>query len=69
MPKGSKLASKSLLKGYVRYIFGSFKTKRKHLSNKGKVFFISLEKLFSLSRKSNFRILHFQISWRHQMPN
>ena len=30
--------------------------------------FISLQKLFSLSRKSNFRILHFQISWCHQMP-
>ena len=33
-----------------------------------KVFFISLQKLFPFSRKSNFRILHFQISWRHQMP-
>ena len=33
-----------------------------------KVFFISLQKLFSFSRKSNFRILNFQISWRHQMP-
>ena len=30
--------------------------------------FISLQELFSFSRKSNFRILHFQISWRHQMP-
>ena len=30
--------------------------------------FISLQKLFSFSRKSNFVILHFQISWRHQMP-
>ena len=28
----------------------------------GKMFFISLQKLFSFSRKSNFRILHFQIS-------
>ena len=33
-----------------------------------KKFFISLQKLFSFSRKSNFRILHFQISWCHQMP-
>ena len=33
----------------------------------GKMFFISLQKLFSFSRKSNFRILHIQISWRHQM--
>ena len=31
------------------------------------MFFISLQKLFLFSRKSNFRILHFQISWRHQM--
>ena len=30
--------------------------------------FNSLQTLFSFSRKSNFRILHFQISWRHQMP-
>ena len=29
--------------------------------------FISLQKLFSFSRKSNFTILDFQISWRHQM--
>ena len=34
----------------------------------GKTFFISLQKLFSFWRKSNFRILDFQISWRHQMP-
>ena len=33
-----------------------------------KMFFIWLQKLFPFSRKSNFRILHFQISWRHQMP-
>ena len=31
-------------------------------------FFISLQNLFSFSRKSNFGIIHFQISWRHQMP-
>ena len=30
------------------------------------MFFISLQNLFSFSRKSNFRILHFQISWCHQ---
>ena len=34
----------------------------------GKMFFISLQKLFLFSRKSNFSILDFQISWRHQMP-
>ena len=32
-----------------------------------KMFFISLQKLFLFSRKSNFRILDFQISWRHKM--
>ena len=32
------------------------------------MFFISLEKLFLFSRKSNFRVLDIQISWRHQMP-
>ena len=30
--------------------------------------FISLLKLFSFSRKSNFRILDIQISWRCQVP-
>ena len=32
------------------------------------MFFISLRKLFSFSRKSNFSILDIQISWHHQMP-
>ena len=32
------------------------------------MFFISLQKLFLLSRKSNFSILVIQISWYHQMP-
>ena len=32
------------------------------------VFFISVQKLFSFSRKSNFRNLNIQVSWRHQMP-
>ena len=31
--------------------------------------FISLQKLYSFRRNSNFRILNFQISWRHQMLN
>ena len=57
------------LKGCVCYICASlfFESKRKHLSNYEKCF--SLQKLFSFSRKSNFRILLFQISWRHQMSN
>ena len=32
-----------------------------------KTFFILLQKLFSFSRKSKFRILDIQISWRHQI--
>ena len=32
------------------------------------MFFISLQKLFSFSRKSSFRILHFEFSWHHQIP-
>ena len=34
----------------------------------GKNVFISLQKLFSFSRKWNFRLLYIQILWRHQMP-
>ena len=34
----------------------------------GKMFFNSPQKLFSFPRKSDFRILDFQISWHHQMP-
>ena len=33
-----------------------------------KMFFISLRKLFSFPRKSNFRFLDYQILWRYQMP-
>ena len=32
------------------------------------MFFISLQKLFSFSRKSTFRILDIEVSWRNQMP-
>ena len=49
------------LKGCVRYIFASLFLKQR------KKIFISLQKLFLSSRKSNFRILSIQISWRHQM--
>ena len=35
----------------------------------GKMFFTSFQKLFSFSRKSNFRNLFIQILWFHQMPN
>ena len=34
----------------------------------GKIFFISLQKLFSFLRKSKFRILDIQVLRRHQMP-
>ena len=34
---------------------------------RGKIFYISLLKLFSFSRKSKCSILDIQISWRHQM--
>ena len=40
----------------------------KALARLGQRFFISLQKLFSFLRKSNFRISDFQISWFHQMP-
>ena len=33
-----------------------------------KIFFISVQKLFLFSRKWDFRILDFQISWHHEMP-
>ena len=38
------------------------------LTKRGKISFISLQKLFSFL-KSNFRILDIQISWPHQMLN
>ena len=34
----------------------------------GKMFFILFQKLFSFSRKSMFRNLDIQISWRHEVP-
>ena len=38
------------------------------MSKSEKRFFILLQKLCSFSRKSNFSILDFQISWRRQIP-
>ena len=32
------------------------------------MFFMSFQELFSFSKKSKFRILGIQISWRHQTP-
>ena len=34
----------------------------------GKMFIISLQKLFAFSWKSKFRIFDIQISWHHQIP-
>ena len=58
------------LKRCARYIFASLILGLKRTFVKlGKIFFILLQKLFSFSRKSKFRILDIQISWHHQMPN
>ena len=58
----------SLFKGCVHYIFTSLFFKSKwELGKQGKMFFISIQKLFLFFRKSNFRILDIQISWHHQM--
>ena len=59
-----------LTKAYVLYIFASlfFKSKDSTYETR-KMFFISLQKYFLLSRKWKFKILDIQISWRHQMPN
>ena len=46
--------------GCVRYIFASLFFKSKG-EKQGEIFFISLPKLFSFSRKSDFRILDIQI--------
>ena len=50
------------------FVLVCFLTLNEVLLKLGKMLFISLQKLFSVSKKSNFRILRFQISWRHQMP-
>ena len=34
----------------------------------GKMCFVSLQKLFSFTKTSKFRILNIQISWSHEMP-
>ena len=47
------------------YIFQSWK---RSLLKLGRKFFVSLQKLFLVPRKSEYRILHIQISWCHQMP-
>ena len=60
--------TKRELEGCVHYNFAYllFKSKREHSWNWGK-FFISLQKLFSFSWKSSFRIIDIQVSWCHQM--
>ena len=50
-------------KDCVHCIFASlFLSLKESLVKLGKMFFISLQKLFSFSRKSKFRILDIQIS-------
>ena len=49
------------------FLLVSFSSVNESTYQTRKSFFISLQKLFPLLRKSNFRILRFQISWRHQM--
>ena len=44
-----------------------FSSPKEHFKTRKNVFH-SLQKLSLFSRKSNFRILDIQISWRHQMP-
>ena len=63
------LQNNESIKGCVRYIFpGLFLSLNKSIcQTRNIVFYFTSKALFSL-RKSNFRILHFQISWRHQMP-
>ena len=40
-----------------------------HFARLGKTSFISLQKLFLFSKKSNLNILYIQDSWRHKMTN
>ena len=60
---------KNIPKGCARHICASLylNLKESTYQTRKKVFYFT-SKAFSLSRKSNFRILLFQISWRHQMP-
>ena len=51
---------------WVRVLLQSLKQERA-LVKLGKMYFISLQKLFLLQRKSNFKILDYQISWSYQM--
>ena len=52
---------------YATFLLVWFLSQNKSTCQTRKNIFISLQKLFSLLRKLNFRIMHFQISWRHQM--
>ena len=58
-----------VLKGCVRYIFARLFLSLKESTWETRTnVFISLQKLFSFLRKSKFRMLDIQISWRHQIP-
>ena len=47
---------------FLKVVSATFLVVTKALVRLGKMIFISLQKLFSLSKKSDFRILDFQIS-------
>ena len=61
-----KLALKVVSAKFLLVCFLSLKEST--CETKKNVFYFIL-KAFLFSRKSNFRILDIQISWRHQMPN
>ena len=57
-----------LTEGFFCNIFASlfFNLQDKHYETRKSVFYFT-SKLFSFSRKSNFRILYLEVSWHHQM--
>ena len=68
IPKTCKTFPKKTLKGCVCYIYAGLclGLNESNCQMKKNVFYFTSKPLFFLE-KSNFRILHFQISWHHQM--
>ena len=54
---------------FTSFLLLSFQAWKRALVKFEKKIFVSLQKLFSFSKKSRFRILAIQILWRHQMSN
>ena len=50
------------------FLLVCFLSLKKSICETRKMFLISLQKLFSFSRKSNFRISDIQVCWHCQMP-